>query len=150
MEDLKNAVMAICIVSAGICMIENMVSGTRLKSQMKFLLNLVVVTVLIASFTKGGIDFELPEFQESETSYSQELYNNEICQQTSENISSILYGQISNAGINCTEIHTEVNISDDNSIFISKVTISADDFKTAEQIVKNSIGSNTEVINGMD
>lgn len=150
MEDLKNAVMAICIVSAGICMIENMVSGTRLKSQMKFLLNLVVVTVLIASFTKGGIDFELPDFQENDAGYSWELYNNEICQQTSENISSILYGQISDAGINCTEIHTEVNISDDNSIFISKVTISADDFKTAEQIVKNSIGSNTEVINGMD
>lgn len=150
MEDLKNAVMAVCIVSAGMCMIENMVSGTRLKSQMKFLLNLVVVTVLIASFTKGGINFEIPEFQESETSYSQELYNDEICYQTSENISSVLYEQISNAGINCTEIHTEVNISDDNSIFISKVTISADDFKTAEQIVKNSIGSNTEVINGMD
>lgn len=150
MEDLKNAVMAVCIVSAGMCMIENMVSGTRLKLQMKFLLNLVVVTVLIASFTKGGINFEIPEFQESETSYSQELYNDEICYQTSENISSVLYEQISNAGINCTEIHTEVNISDDNSIFISKVTISADDFKTAEQIVKNSIGSNTEVINGMD
>ena len=38
MEDFKNAVMAICIVSAGVCMIENMVSGTRLKSQMKSLL----------------------------------------------------------------------------------------------------------------
>lgn len=32
MEDFKNAVMAVCIVSAGVCMIENMVSGTKLKS----------------------------------------------------------------------------------------------------------------------
>ena len=63
MEDFKNAVMAICIVSAGVCMIENMVSGTRLKSQMKFLLNLTVITVLIASFTKGSLNFEMPDIQ---------------------------------------------------------------------------------------
>lgn len=149
MEDFKNAVMAICIVSAGVCMIENMVSGTRLKSQMKFLLNLTVITVLIASFTKGSLNFEMPDIQSEDTEYSQELYNNEICRQTGENISSILSEQINNAGIICTEINTEVNISDDNSIFISKVIISADDFEKAEKIIKNNVGSNTEVVNGM-
>ncbi len=149
MEDFKNAVMAICIVSAGVCMIENMVSGTRLKSQMKFLLNLTVITVLIASFTKGSLNFEMPDIQSKDTEYSQELYNNEICRQTAENISSILSEQINNAGIICTEINTEVNISDDNSIFISKVIISADDFEKAEKIIKNNVGSNTEVVNGM-
>ncbi len=149
MEDFKNAVMAICIVSAGVCMIENMVSGTRLKSQMKFLLNLTVITVLIASFTKGSLNFEMPDIQSEDTEYSQELYNNEICRQTAKNISSILSEQINNAGIICTEINTEVNISDDNSIFISKVIISADDFEKAEKIIKNNVGSNTEVVNGM-
>ena len=149
MEDFKNAVMAICIVSAGVCMIENMVSGTRLKSQMKFLLNLTVITVLILSFTKGSLNFEMPDIQSKDTEYSQELYNNEICRQTAENISSILSEQINNAGIICTEINTEVNISDDNSIFISKVIISADDFEKAEKIIKNNVGSNTEVVNGM-
>lgn len=152
MEDFKNAVMAVCIVSAGVCMIENMVSGTKLKSQMKLLLNLTVVTVLIASFTKGGIVFELPDFPsygQVQYDYSQETYTDEICRQTAENISSVLLEQITSAGINCTEIQTEVNISDDNSIFISKVTISADDFGTAAEIVRNSIGSNTEVVNGV-
>lgn len=152
MEDLKNAVMAVCIVSAGVCMIENMVSGTRLKTQMKFLLNLTVVTVLVASFTKGGIAFEMPDFpaySQSEYGNSQEIYNDEICRQTAENISSVLYEKIMSAGINCTEIHTEVNISDDNSIFISKVIISADDFGSAVEIVRNTIGSDTEVVNGM-
>ncbi|MCM1506834.1 MAG: hypothetical protein NC177_06820 [Ruminococcus flavefaciens] len=151
MENFKNAVMAVCIVSAGVCMIENMVSGTKLKTQMKLLLNLTVMTVLIASFTKGGISFELPDFPSysMEYDYSQEAYNNEICRQTAENISSVLYSQITSAGINCTEIETEVNISEDNSIFISKVKISADDFGTAEEIIKKSIGSNTEVVNGV-
>ena len=149
MQDFKNAVLAICIVSAGVCMIENMVSGTRLKSQMKFLLNLTVITVLIASFTKGSLNFEMPDIQSEDTEYSQELYNNEICRQTAENISSILSEQINNAGIICTEINTEVNISDDNSIFISKVIISADDFEKAEKIIKNNVGSNTEVVNEM-
>lgn len=149
MEDFKNAVMAVCIVSAGVCMIENMVSGTKLKSQMKLLLNLTVITVLIASFTKGSINFELPDFATNDIEYSQDLYNDEICRRTAENISSALYGQINAAGIICTEIKTEVNISDDNSIFISKVIISADDFGAAAEIVKNSIGSNTEVVNGV-
>lgn len=149
MENFRNAVMAVCIVSAGVCIIENMISGTRLKSQMKFLLNLTVITILVASFTKGGINFELPNFASYDTTYSQELYNNEICRQTAENISDTLYVQISNAGIICTEIETEVNILEDNSIFISKVTISADDFGTAAEIVRNSVGSNTEVVNGM-
>ena len=152
MEDLKNAVMAVCIVSAGVCMIENMVSGTRLKTQMKFLLNLTVVTVLVASFTKGGIAFELPDFpaySQPEYTNSQEIYNDEICHHTAENISSVLYEEITPAGINCTEIRAEVNISDDNSIFISKVIISADDFRSAVEIVRNIIGSDTEVVNGM-
>ena len=130
-------------------MIENMVSGTRLKSQMKFFQNLTVITVLILSFTKGSLNFEMPDIQSKDTEYSQELYNNEICRQTAENISSILSEQINNAGIICTEINTEVNISDDNSIFISKVIISADDFEKAEKIIKNNVGSNTEVVNGM-
>lgn len=149
MEDFKNAVMAVCIVSAGVCMIENMVSGTKLRSQMKLLLNLTVITVLIASFTKGSINFELPAFTSDDIEYSQELYNNEICRQTAENISSALYEQINAVGIICTEIKTEVNISDDNSIFISKVIISADDFEAAAEIVRNNIGSDTEVINGV-
>ncbi|MDE5862682.1 MAG: hypothetical protein K2J36_10545 [Ruminococcus sp.] len=151
MEDLKNAVMAVCIISAGVCMIENMVSGTRLKSQMKFLLNLTVVTVLVASFTKGGIAFEMPDFSTySQQNYktSQEVYNNEICRQTAENISSVIFEQLTASGINCTEIQTEVNISDDNSIFISKVIISSDDFGSAVEIVRNIIGNSTEVVNG--
>lgn len=149
MEDFKNAVMAVCIVSAGVCIIENMVTATKLKSQMKLLLNLTVATVLIASFTKGGISFELPDFPSYDADeYSYSLYSEEMCRQTAENISDILLEQLSASGINCSKIETEVNISDDNSIFISKVTISADDFGKATEIIRNSIGSDTEVING--
>lgn len=149
MEDFKNAVMAVCIVSAGVCMIENMVTATKLKLQMKLLLNLTVATVLIASFTKGGISFELPDFPSYDADeYSYSLYSEEMCRQTAENISDILLEQLSASGINCSKIETEVNISDDNSIFISKVTISADDFGKATEIIRNSIGSDTEVING--
>ena len=151
MEDFKNAVIVVCIVSAGVCMIENMVSGTRLKSQMKLLLHLTVITVLIASFTKGGISFELPDFPSYNVEYEnpQITYADEICRQTAENVSAVLSAQIQSAGINCTEIQTEVNISEDNSIFISRVTISADDFSKASEIVRNSVGNNTEVVNGM-
>ncbi|MDE5583146.1 MAG: hypothetical protein K2J08_05535 [Ruminococcus sp.] len=151
MEDFRNAVMAVCIVSAGVCMIESAVAGTKLKNQMKFLLNLTIITVLTASFTKGGISFEMPElphFDSSEYNISQELYAEEMRQQTAENISRVLAEQITAEGIKCGKIETEVNISEDNSIFISRVTISADNFGRAEEIIKSSLGDGTEVING--
>ncbi|MDE6035959.1 MAG: hypothetical protein K2G36_08635 [Ruminococcus sp.] len=151
MEDLKNAVMAVCIISAGVCMIENLVSGTRLKTQMKFLLNLTVVTVLVASFAKGGVSFEMPDFStysQQDYGISEEVYNNEICRQTAENVSSAILQQLTASGINCTEIQTEVNISDDNSIFINKVTIRSDDFGKAVEIIRNIIGDSVEVVNG--
>lgn len=151
MEDFRNAVMAVCIVSAGVCMIESAVSGTKLKNQMKFLLNLTVITVLVASFTKGGISFEmpsLPEYDTADYATSQEVYIDEMRRQTAENVSQILLEQLTAEGINCGKIETEVNISEDNSIFISRVTISADNFDRASEIIKSSIGGDTEVING--
>ena len=42
----------------------------------------------------------------------------------------------------------DVNISEDNSISISKVTVSAEDFAAASEIIRNCLGSETEVENG--
>ena len=150
MEQLKNSVIAVCTVSAAICIVESLVSGTRLKNQMKLILDLVLIAAAVIPFLKGGTELDFSEFV-SENSidygYSLEIYNEELRRQTSYNVSSVLLQQINAAGIQCEKIETEVNISEDGSIPITKVTLKTDNFKGAAEIVRSSLGSETEVVN---
>lgn len=151
MDKFLTAVKGICIMSAAVFLMENLIGGTRLKNQVRLLLKLVFATALIYPFVKGGIRLELPDvssYEYQNFSNMTELYNDELKRQSAENISSVLCGQIEAAGIKCEEIKTEVNISEDNIISISKVIITADDFEAAAEIVRNSAGSETEVVDG--
>lgn len=150
MEQIKSSVIAVCTVSAAICIIESLVSGTRLKNQMKMILNLVLIAAAAAPFFKGGFDFDLSGLSSDyslDYSHSQEMYHEELRRQTSYNISSVLLQQLKAAGILCEKIETDVNISDDGSISIIKVKIKTDNFKEAADIIRSSLGSETEVIN---
>lgn len=149
MEEFKRAVMAICIVSAAVSLIGNLVSGSKLRNQMQLLLNLILAVVVITPFIRGASELELPDvsgFDVPDHSYSLELYNENLRRTTSENVSAVLYEQITAAGIKCEKIETEVNISEDGSIFISRVALSADNFKAAAEIVRSSLGAETEVV----
>ena len=151
MEEFKNAVKSVCIVSAGICIAENIVCGTRLKKQIKLMLDLMLITVLISGFAKGCINFSLPDFTAYNADYyGDSLYISELERQTAENISEVLAEQLRSAGIECVEINTYVNISENKSITINRVEVKTDDFSGAEEIIKNSIGESVEVVNGSD
>ena len=74
----KSSVIAVCTVSAAICIIESLVSGTRLKNQMKMILDLVLIAAAAAPFFKGGIDLDLSGLNIDNTidySHSHEIYN---------------------------------------------------------------------------
>ena len=117
---------------------------------MKLILNLILITAAAAPFFKGGIDFDLSGFgsySNQDYGISQDIYNEELRRQTSYNVSAVLLQQINAAGISCEKIETEVNISADGSISITKVTIKTDNFKKAAEIVRSSLGSETEVAN---
>ena len=151
MEEFRNAVMAVCIVSAGVCAVENLVTGMRLASQVKMVLNLILALVIIAPLANGLPKIELPDFERysiTEGTYQEELYNEEICRQTAENIGEVLSSQISAAGVEVYSIDVGVNILQDGSIYISSVTLSVSDFDAAAAIVRSSLGGDTEVING--
>lgn len=151
MDKFLTAAKGICLISAAIFLMENLIGGTRLKKQIRLLMKLIFAVALIYPFVKGGIEFEIPDissYEYQDFSEMTELYNDELERQSSENISSVLLGQITAAGIKCEEIKTEVNISEDNIISISKVIITADDFEAAAEIVRSSIGAETEVIDG--
>ncbi len=150
MEGIKSSVMAICAASAAVCIVESLVSGTRLKNQMKLILDLILVTVIAAPFIKGAFEFDLSGFRAYDApdyEYSREIYNEELRRRTSYNVSEVLLEQINAAGIICDKIETEVNILDDGSISITKVTLIADDFEKAADIIRKSLGEETEVVN---
>jgi hypothetical protein len=150
MEGFGNAVKAICITSAAVCLLEHLVDGTRLRYQMKLLLNLIMAVVVIMPFVKGGASFELPEISTRQpvSDTALELYNRRLCREMADNIGGVLYSQIAAQGILCEKIDIEINISEDGSIFISKVTVSAEDFGAVAEVIRNSLGKETEVVNG--
>lgn len=151
MEGLNSAVRAICAVSAVMCVVEALAGGTRLKGQLRLILDLILALVLTAPFVKGGIDFQLPVIDQADLSaygYSQEVYLAQVKAQSEENIASVLAEQVSGAGISCENVSVEVNISPDLSIDISKVELKTDSFSQAAEVVRSSLGAETEVVDG--
>ena len=151
METLKSSVIAMCALSAVSFMIEYLAGGTKLKDQMRFMIKLVTIIAVLLPFIKSGANMELPEITSGNAYYDEntiEIYNEELRRQTSYNVSEVLLEQIRSRNIDCSKIETYVNILEDGSITISKVTIIADDFKGAEKIVKKCLGEETEVVNG--
>ncbi len=152
MENVKSAVMAVCIVSAAKCLIGNIASASKLKNQLAMVLNLLLAVVMISPFASGISGFELPEISdyELEYDYSGDIYAEVLAEQTAANIESVLMEQISTAGIPCEKIEVEINISPDYSISISRVTVTSEDFQAAAEIIRKSLGDGTEVVNVID
>lgn len=152
MENVKSAVMAVCIVSATKCFIGNIASASKLKNQLAMILNLLLAVVMISPFASGISEFELPEISdyELEYDYSGDIYAKVLVEQTAMNIESVLMEQISSAGIPCEKIEVGINISPDYSISISRVTVTSKDFEAVAEIVRKSLGDGTEVVNVID
>ena len=151
MDNFKSAALSVCMVSAGICAVRSLVSGTVLRNKVETILKIIFAIVLLAPLANGCKDFEMPRpenYELSEYGYSAEKYRDELAGRCRENLTSVLRQQFESYGINCREIEVDVNISEDNSISISKVTVSAEDFAAASEIIRNCLGSETEVENG--
>lgn len=151
MGDITTAVKAVCVTAAGISVISYITDGTKLRSQAGFVYRLIFAIVIAGLFFNGSKDIELPDlgsFDSDECSFTTEVYDNALAEQTAFNISDILYKQLSAAGIAVDNIETEVNISQDGSISINRVIIRTADHKKAAEIIRSSLGQETEVING--
>ena len=144
---METAVLSVCIISLAVSLSENLTSGTKLGKQIKFLLSLIVISVIFRPFSEN-ISLpdipDIPEFQQ----YSDEFYNNEMKNRISENISKTLEDELLKNGINTDFIDTDINISDSDSISINSVTVGTDNFQRAEIIIKENLGEETEVLNG--
>ena len=151
MEGFRYAVLSVCITSAAASLIGSLTSGTKMQKQMKLILDLVIGIVTVMAFVNGSSAFEMPEIGDhtsTDSSYAVGLYNSSLSRQTAENVGAVLTEQISAAGIECGNIDIDVNISEEGSIIISRVTLDCGDFEAAADIVRNSLGKETEVVNG--
>lgn len=150
MENFIGAIRAICFVSAGICIVQCLTDGTKLRGQAEMLLKLIFAVTVTAAIVSGSFSIELPDinsFYSTDHSFSYDEYDSAVIAQTSENISAVLREQLSAAGITTEKIETEVNISAEGSISINRVIISTADFEAAADIIRGSLGQETEVIN---
>lgn len=151
MDEIKAAVGAVCAVSAVRCVIGNITSATRLKKQVMIIMDLLLALVMASFFMRGCSSFELPEIAvyEYESGEYENTYEKALESQVSSNICLVLQQQIEAAGISCEGIQADVNISADNSIYINRVTVISGDFQAASEIIKASLGAETEVVNGI-
>ncbi|MBR5682338.1 MAG: hypothetical protein IKW96_03515 [Ruminococcus sp.] len=150
---MLTAVRSVCYVSAGIFLLRFVTDGTRLKKQAAFVMKLVFAVVFASAVIKGFMEFELPEISQYEASdYSQaaDRYRKEAAEKAAENISDVLCSQLEAAGIDVKELQTEVNISEDGSIDISRVIVRSADPAAAAELIRKSLGQETEVINETD
>ena len=151
MEELKNSVRAVCYVSAAVCIIRSLTGGTKLHTVMDMLMKLIMAAVIAAPFVNRGFSSELPDISGygSDIAYDgEEIYMNAMRMQTAENVREILVEQLSAAGISVSEIEVDVNISPDGCIDIYRVTVTADDPEAAAGLIRESLGEETEVIDG--
>lgn len=151
MENFVAAVRAVCFVSVGVCIVQSITDGARLRGQADMILKLIFAVAVTAPIVSGVFELEMPDlsaFDSTDYSYSAEIYENELRTQLSENISAVLLEQLNAAGIKTEKIDTEVNISQDGSISINRVIISTSDFEASAKMIRDSIGQETEVING--
>ena len=151
MDNFVAAVRAVCFVSVGVCIVQSITDGTRLRGQADMILKLIFAVAVTAPIVSGVFELEMPDlsaFDSTDYSYSAEIYENELRTQLSENISAVLLEQLNAAGIKTEKIDTEVNISQDGSISINRVIISTSDFEASAKMIRDSIGQETEVING--
>ena len=151
MDEIKAAVGAVCAVSAVRCVIGNIASVSRLKKQDMIIMDLLLAAVMASFFMRGCSSFEMPEIAvyEYESGEYESIYEKTLESQVSSNICLVLEQQLEAAGISCEKIEAEVNISEDSSIFINRVTVISGDFQAASEIIKASLGTETEVVNGI-
>lgn len=147
---MESAVLSICIVSLAVSVSENLVSGTKLGKQIKFILSLILIAVIFRPFSENAVlpdIYEIPDIPDFRQ-YSEDFYNDEMKSRISENISETLEDELLKNGIHTDFIDTDINISDSDSISINSVTVGTDNFQQAERIIKENLGEETEVLNG--
>jgi len=142
-----------CFISLAISFIDMICPEKKFEKQLKVIFSLIFIISVITPFLKGDIIFDLPEIDivSADISVENERYNDEIIKEIERNVEKGLCNELLAKNLYTEEISVSVNISDNNSISISKVIFYTENSETEEEIyseIRKILGDETEIIRG--
>ena len=142
-----------CFVSLAISFVDMICPEKKFEKQLKVIFSLIFVISVAMPFLKGNIILDFPEIDivSSDISLKNQHYNDEIIKQIKKNVEEGLQNELLAKNLHTEEISVNVNISDNNSISISKVIFYTKNSETEEEIyseIRKILGDETEIIRG--
>ena len=137
MEEMKQAVVSICLLSTGVSACLLICPDTSLQKQVKFLISLLCIVSLILPFRNLQIPDSLEAIQQTHADTSMQ-------EVTEASVEKALEAVLQQNGISCTEIKASVHIDDSQCISISDVEVTCDDFQNAVRILKELLGEEVQ------
>lgn len=153
METFRMISATACFLGITLSVFGRMYPSEKFGKQMKTIISLIFLISVLKPVVKG--ELQLPDISETVTASSS--YYQSISENTDEyfisamenNISARLKTTLSENNYFSEEIHTNINISDDNSIFISEVIVLVQNDDCSDEIKKcitENVGENATVI----
>ncbi len=142
-----------CFVSLAISLVDMICPEKKFEKQLKVIFSLLFVISVATPFLKGDIILDFPEIDivSADVSIEKERYDDEIVKQIKENVEKGLRDELISKNLYTKEISVSVNISDNNSISISKVIFYTENSEMDEEIyseIRKILGEETEIIRG--
>ncbi|MBP0960435.1 MAG: stage III sporulation protein AF [Oscillospiraceae bacterium] len=142
-----------CFVSLAISFVDMICPEKKFEKQLKVIFSLIFVISVAMPFLKGNIILDFPEIDivSADVSLENQHYNDEIIKQIEKNVEEGLQNELLVKNLHTEEISVNVNISDNNSISISKVIFYTKNSETEEEIyseIRKILGDETEIIRG--
>lgn len=146
METFRSISITACFLGIAITIFSRLYPSEKFEKQMKTIFSLILVISIANPIASGKL--ELPDISEAVTAnsdYYQSLSENTddyFIKSIERNISINIEAELKEHNIFPLEINTNINISENNSISISEVSVTVDNAEYADEI-KNIISSNT-------
>lgn len=153
MASFSSLIAVACFISLAISFIDMICPEKKFDKQLKVIFSLVFVIAVMNPFIKGDINFDFPEFDmvSADISFKEETYTDEVIKQIEKNIEEGLKTELMEKEIDTEKILVTVNISDNNSISITKVIFYTETSEKEEEIrteIRKILGNETEIIRG--
>lgn len=149
-EEIREAVLAACMVSAGAGLLSMLSYGKAAARQMKFLLSLLLAVSLAVPLLHMELPGDLEtlvrtQAQEQAEALEEQIYE-ALTKETEARVRQVLLGKLEESGIVCTELTVTVHRDAEGCIHISRVTAVCDDLARANALLPGLVGEEAEIV----
>ena len=137
-ENLKSAVLSVCMISICVAVCTLICPDTVLTKQVRFLISLLFIISLAVPLTDIEFPESLVQIQEQKAQESAVSVTKECAERA-------LLLLLSQADISCTELHVTVHIDEHQRISITEVSAVCDDYQNTCRILHEAVGEGAEL-----